>query len=139
LDCILRLHKLGLLPAGVASDAADDSEVSTGTVQGKPAPSSISTFHIPVMGTPQKSSGLMGRFIQLFSLDSEVPRSQPTEQQLAAHQRTLQTIQKCRIDSILGNMPACCNGKEKTLQRERKNIALRVMERPADEDGNKVH
>jgi brefeldin A-resistance guanine nucleotide exchange factor 1 len=42
----------------------------------------------------------MGRFSQLLSLDSEEPRSQPTEQQLAAHQRTLQTIQKCRIDSI---------------------------------------
>ncbi|KAL0336436.1 UNVERIFIED_CONTAM: ARF guanine-nucleotide exchange factor GNOM [Sesamum radiatum] len=33
-------------------------------------------------------------------LDTEEPRSQPTEQQLAAHQRTLQTIQKCHIDSI---------------------------------------
>ncbi|XP_051179152.2 ARF guanine-nucleotide exchange factor GNOM-like [Lolium perenne] len=100
LDCILRLHKLGLLPARVASDAADDSEASMETVQGKPTPSSISTSHIPVMGTPRKSSGLMGRFSQLLSLDSEEPRSQPTEQQLAAHQRTLQTIQKCRIDSI---------------------------------------
>lgn len=42
----------------------------------------------------------MGRFSQLLSLDTEEPRSQPTEQQLAAHQRTLQTIQKCHIDSI---------------------------------------
>ncbi|KAL6893622.1 hypothetical protein ACP4OV_007720 [Aristida adscensionis] len=100
LDCILRLHKLGLLPARVASDAADDSELSAETVQGKAAPSAIPTSHIPVMGTPRKSSGLMGRFSQLLSLDSEEPRSQPTEQQLAAHQRTLQTIQKCRIDSI---------------------------------------
>ncbi|KAL5209087.1 hypothetical protein ABZP36_004710 [Zizania latifolia] len=100
LDCILRLHKLGLLPARVASDAADDSEVSPETVHGKPTPSSISTSHIPVMGTPRKSSGLMGRFSQLLSLDSEEPRSQPTEQQLAAHERTLQTIQKCRIDNI---------------------------------------
>ncbi|GJM96114.1 hypothetical protein PR202_ga12925 [Eleusine coracana subsp. coracana] len=100
LDCILRLHKLGLLPARVASDAADDSELSAETVQGKAAPSAVPTSHIPVMGTPRKSSGLMGRFSQLLSLDSEEPRSQPTEQQLAAHQRTLQTIQKCRIDSI---------------------------------------
>ncbi|GJN23806.1 hypothetical protein PR202_gb11488 [Eleusine coracana subsp. coracana] len=100
LDCILRLHKLGLLPARVASDAAEDSELSAETVQGKAAPSAVPTSHIPVMGTPRKSSGLMGRFSQLLSLDSEEPRSQPTEQQLAAHQRTLQTIQKCRIDSI---------------------------------------
>ncbi|KAL6974258.1 hypothetical protein U1Q18_028439 [Sarracenia purpurea var. burkii] len=45
-------------------------------------------------------SGLMDRFSQPLSLDKEEPRSQPTEQQLAAHQRTLQTIQKCHIDSI---------------------------------------
>ena len=42
----------------------------------------------------------MGRFSQLLSLDTEEPRSQPTEQQLAAHQRTLQTIQKCHMDNI---------------------------------------
>ncbi|URE11317.1 pattern formation protein [Musa troglodytarum] len=100
LDCILRLHKLGLLPARVASDAADDSELPPDSVHGKPVPSSLSTSHIQTMGTPRRSSGLMGRFSQLLSLDTEEPRLQPTEQQLAAHQRTLQTIQKCRIDSI---------------------------------------
>ncbi|ONK64792.1 uncharacterized protein A4U43_C07F29970 [Asparagus officinalis] len=99
LDCILRLHKLGLLPARVASDAADDSELPSDTVHGRPPPSSLSTS-LPSMGTPRRSSGLMGRFSQLLSLDTEEPRSQPTEQQLAAHQRTLQTIQKCHIDSI---------------------------------------
>lgn len=100
LDCILRLHKLGLLPARVASDAADDSESASDAIHGKPTPSSVSTSHIPAIGTPRRSSGLMGRFSQLLSLDTEEPRSQPTEQQLAAHQRTLQTIQKCHIDSI---------------------------------------
>ncbi|CAD5177141.1 ARF guanine-nucleotide exchange factor GNOM-like [Musa acuminata AAA Group] len=100
LDCILRLHKLGLLPARVASDAADDSELPPDSVHGKPVPSSLSTSHIQTMGTPRRSSGLMGRFSQLLSLDTEEPRLQPTEQQLAAHQRTMQTIQKCRIDSI---------------------------------------
>ncbi|XP_010910154.1 ARF guanine-nucleotide exchange factor GNOM [Elaeis guineensis] len=100
LDCILRLHKLGLLPARVASDASDDSELPLDPIHGKPAPSSLSTSHVPAMGTPRRSSGLMGRFSQLLSLDTEEPRSQPTEQQLAAHQRTLQTIQKCHIDSI---------------------------------------
>ncbi|KAL9243878.1 hypothetical protein vseg_017715 [Gypsophila vaccaria] len=100
LDCILRLHKLGLLPARVASDAADDSELSADPGHGKPLTNSISAAHLPSMGTPRRSSGLMGRFSQLLSLDTEEPRSQPTEQQLAAHQRTLQTIQKCHIDSI---------------------------------------
>lgn len=100
LDCILRLHKLGLLPARVASDAADDSELSADPGQGKPITNSLSSAHMPSIGTPRRSSGLMGRFSQLLSLDTEEPRSQPTEQQLAAHQRTLQTIQKCHIDSI---------------------------------------
>ncbi|KAG9447060.1 hypothetical protein H6P81_013188 [Aristolochia fimbriata] len=101
LDCILRLHKLGLLPARVASDAADDSDLSSDPSHGKPVTgTSLSSSHIPSMGTPRRSSGLMGRFSQLLSLDTEEPRSQPTEQQLAAHQRTLQTIQKCHIDSI---------------------------------------
>lgn len=100
LDCILRLHKLGLLPARVASDAADESELSADPGQGKPITNSLSSAHMPSIGTPRRSSGLMGRFSQLLSLDTEEPRSQPTEQQLAAHQRTLQTIQKCHIDSI---------------------------------------
>lgn len=101
LDCILRLHKLGLLPARVASDAADDSEISSETGPGKPITNSLSSSHMPSsIGTPRRSSGLMGRFSQLLSLDTEEPRSQPTEQQLAAHQRTLQTIQKCHIDTI---------------------------------------
>nr|GEU78094.1 ARF guanine-nucleotide exchange factor GNOM [Tanacetum cinerariifolium] len=100
LDCILKLHKLGLLPARVASDAADDSELSSEPGQGKPLTNSLSSAHTPAVGTPRRSSGLMGRFSQLLSLDTEEPRLQPTEQQLAAHQRTLQTIQKCHIDSI---------------------------------------
>ncbi|KAK8360783.1 hypothetical protein V6Z11_A04G190600 [Gossypium hirsutum] len=100
LDCILRLHKLGLLPARVASDAADESELSADPGHGKPITNSLSSAHLQSIGTPRRSSGLMGRFSQLLSLDTEEPRSQPTEQQLAAHQRTLQTIQKCHIDSI---------------------------------------
>ncbi|KAG9133160.1 hypothetical protein Leryth_024862 [Lithospermum erythrorhizon] len=100
LDCILRLHKLGLLPARVASDAADDSDMSPDPGHGKPLTNSLSSSHVQSISTPRKSSGLMGRFSQLLSLDADEPRSQPTEQQLAAHQRTLQTIQKCRIDSI---------------------------------------
>ncbi|KAL6547063.1 hypothetical protein OROMI_022784 [Orobanche minor] len=101
LDCILRLHKLGLLPARVASDAAEDLEMlSDPTGHGKPLTNSLSSAQLQSIGTPRRSSGLMGRFSQLLSLDTEEPRSQPTEQQLAAHQRTLQTIQKCHIDSI---------------------------------------
>ncbi|KAK1270973.1 ARF guanine-nucleotide exchange factor GNOM [Acorus gramineus] len=117
LDCILRLHKLGLLPARVVSGAADDAESPTPpsstttsssetTHSGRPvlATSALGSVpqHVPAvaMGTPRKSSGLMGRFSQLLSLDAEEPRTQPTRQQLAAHQRAIQTIQKCHIDSI---------------------------------------
>ncbi|KAL6974247.1 hypothetical protein U1Q18_028428 [Sarracenia purpurea var. burkii] len=102
LDCILKLHKLGLLPAHVANNTADDLELSSsdpGHV--KPLTNSLSSSSIsPSVGTPRRSSGLMDRFSQLLSLDTEEPRSQPTEQQLAAHQHTIQTIQKCHIDSI---------------------------------------
>ncbi|KAI7735181.1 hypothetical protein M8C21_028043 [Ambrosia artemisiifolia] len=100
LECILKLHKLGLLPARVASDAADDSELLSEPGHGKPLTNSLSNAHLQAVSTPRRSSGLMGRFSQLLSLDAEEPHLQPTEHQLAAHQRTLQTIQKCHIDSI---------------------------------------
>ncbi|KAI3452871.1 hypothetical protein Pfo_009534 [Paulownia fortunei] len=102
LDCILRFHNLGHLPARVASDAADDSEILD-PGHGKPFTNSLSSAHMQVIGTPRKTSGLMGRFSQLLSLDTEEPRSRPTEQQLAAHQRTLQTIQNkfLQADSFL--------------------------------------
>ncbi|ONI24408.1 hypothetical protein PRUPE_2G239100 [Prunus persica] len=103
LDCILRLHKLGLLSACVASEAAGDSEVSADTGHGNPITNSLSSVHMPSVSTPRRSSGLMGRFSQLLSLDTEEPRSQPTEEELAAHQRTLQTVQKCHIDGIFSD------------------------------------
>ncbi|GAV77584.1 Sec7 domain-containing protein/Sec7_N domain-containing protein [Cephalotus follicularis] len=100
LDCILSLHKLGLLPARVASDAVDDIEFTSDLERGKPATSSISTLHMPPLAAPRKSSGLIGRFSSILSFDMEEPRSQPSEEQLAAHQRTRETIQNCHIDSI---------------------------------------
>lgn len=100
LDCIIRLHKLGLLPARIANDAADDPELANDSIHGKVSSGAPSMSHIPSIGTRRRTSGLMGRFSQLLSLDSDEPRTQPTEQQLAAQQRTVQTIQQCRIDSI---------------------------------------
>ncbi|KAF2299417.1 hypothetical protein GH714_031877 [Hevea brasiliensis] len=66
----------------------------------KPASSSSLISRTPSGTTPRKSSGLMGRFSQLLSFDMEEPRSLPTEEQLAAHQLTRETIQSCHIDSI---------------------------------------
>ncbi|KAJ4836364.1 hypothetical protein Tsubulata_028507 [Turnera subulata] len=59
LDCILRLHKLGLLPARVASDAADESEVSAEPGHGKPLTNSLSSLAralIWAVGPPQKGN-----------------------------------------------------------------------------------
>ncbi|KAK7300750.1 hypothetical protein RJT34_11599 [Clitoria ternatea] len=101
LDCILKFHKLGLLPARMASDAAEDSELSTESEHGgKRNANSLSLSSLPSVSTPKKSSGLISRFSQLLYLGAEEPRSVPTEEQLAAQQCTLQTIQKCHIDSI---------------------------------------
>ncbi|KDP39263.1 hypothetical protein JCGZ_01020 [Jatropha curcas] len=100
MECILRLHKLGLLPACVASDVADESETSADPGHGKPITNPLPSAHMQSTGAPKKSSGLMGRFSQLLSLETEEPISQPTEEELAAQRRTLETIQKCHVDSI---------------------------------------
>ncbi|XP_044468061.1 ARF guanine-nucleotide exchange factor GNOM-like [Mangifera indica] len=100
LDCVLSLHKLGLLPARLARDAADDMEPSSEVEQAKPATVSLSTSHVTPVATPRKSSGLIGRFSQLLSFDIEEPRLQPSEEEIAAKQRTDEIIQNCHIDSI---------------------------------------
>lgn len=101
LDCVLSLHKLGLLPSGLANDAADDTESSSETDRGKPATTSVSSStNTQPVATPRKSSGLIGRFSQLLSFDIEEPRLQPSEEELAAQQRTREIIQDCHIDSI---------------------------------------
>jgi brefeldin A-resistance guanine nucleotide exchange factor 1 len=94
LDCILRLHKLGLLPTYLASDAVDESEPS------KLKSNSLSSTRLQSISTPKRSSGLLSRFSQLLSLATDEPRAIPTEEQLAAHHQAVQTIQKCHIDSI---------------------------------------
>ncbi|KAJ9173254.1 hypothetical protein P3X46_016411 [Hevea brasiliensis] len=100
LDCVLSFHKLGLLPARLINDTVDDMELSSDLERAKPASSSSLISRTPSGTTPRKSSGLMGRFSQLLSFDMEEPRSLPTEEQLAAHQLTRETIQSCHIDSI---------------------------------------
>ncbi|XWS40913.1 hypothetical protein CRYUN_Cryun17cG0037000 [Craigia yunnanensis] len=100
LDCVLSLHKLGLLPARLASDAADEMESSSDHELCKPATSSLSTSQTAPVATPRKSSSLIGRFSQLLSFDMEEPRLQPTEEQLAAQQHLREIVQKCHIDNI---------------------------------------
>ncbi|XP_057463258.1 ARF guanine-nucleotide exchange factor GNOM-like [Actinidia eriantha] len=100
LDCILSLYKLGFLPLRLASDAADDLKPSSESEQGKPPTSSAPASRMPSAAPSRKSSGLIGRFSQLLYLDAEDSVSEPSEEQLAAHQHTLQMIQSCHIDSI---------------------------------------
>ncbi|KAK4417638.1 ARF guanine-nucleotide exchange factor GNOM [Sesamum alatum] len=117
LDCILSLQKIGLLPARLASDATDELESSPDNDQMK-----TSVTHSPapqVMVPSRKSSGLMGRFSLLLSLDAEEPAPQPSEEELAARQRTLQTIQNCHIDSIFA--------ESKFLQAESLSQLVRAL------------
>ncbi|KAF8412898.1 hypothetical protein HHK36_000870 [Tetracentron sinense] len=101
LDCILSLHKLGLVPALVASNSTIDTDLSSDPMPGISVTSSQSVSHVPVRSTPpRRSSGLMGRFSQLLSLDTEEQSIEPTEEEIAAHQRTHETIQKCCVSSL---------------------------------------
>ncbi|CAN6311936.1 unnamed protein product [Urochloa humidicola] len=97
-DCILRLHKIGLLPGRLTGDTADDQESTSDLLPTKLASSSAPQV-LPIT-TPRKSYGLMGRFSQLLYLDAEEPRSQPTEEQLAAQRNASETVKKCQIGTI---------------------------------------
>lgn len=117
-DCILSLHKIGLLPARLASYATDELESSPDNGQAKvPAAYSPAT-QVPAT-IPRKSSGLISRFSLLLSLDAEEAAPQPSEEQLAARQRTLQTIQNCHIDSIFA--------ESKFLQAESLSQLVRAL------------
>ncbi|KAH6830387.1 sec7 domain-containing protein [Perilla frutescens var. hirtella] len=118
LDCILSLHKIGLLPARLASDATDELETSPENGQVKASATYSPATQVPAT-IPRKSSGLMGRFSLLLSLDAEEPAPQPSEEQLAARQRTLQTIQNCHIDSIFA--------ESKFLQAESLSQLVRAL------------
>ncbi|XWS44341.1 hypothetical protein CRYUN_Cryun15aG0037000 [Craigia yunnanensis] len=100
LVCVLSLHKLGLLPAQLASDAVDEMDSTSDHEWGKPGTSSLSTSQTAPAATPRKSSSLIGRFSQLLSFDMEEPMLQPTKEQLAAQQRLREIVQKCHIDNI---------------------------------------
>ncbi|XP_014496105.1 ARF guanine-nucleotide exchange factor GNOM isoform X1 [Vigna radiata var. radiata] len=99
LDCILIFYKLGLLPPRLASDAADESQVTTEIGHGKSNSYSIVSSNLQYIA-PKRSSGLISRFSQLLSLGSEEIQSIPTKEQMVAHQQATQAIQKCHIDSI---------------------------------------
>lgn len=94
-DCIVQLHKLGLLPPHVLNVTADEMDVRGEAVAGRSILGAVSA------GNKKRASGLIGRFSQLLYLESEELEVQPTEEQLAAHQRITSAIEACRIDSII--------------------------------------
>ncbi|KAI3824074.1 hypothetical protein L1987_05521 [Smallanthus sonchifolius] len=97
LDCILGLHKFGLLPARLARDAADDLESNSEPDSGR------SPLVSPVKPAPppaRKSSGLMGRFSEFLYYDTEKPAPQPSEEQVEAQKRATETVKDCHIDSV---------------------------------------
>ncbi|XP_024312292.1 ARF guanine-nucleotide exchange factor GNOM isoform X2 [Brachypodium distachyon] len=95
-DCILRLHKIGLLPGRLTGDTGDDQESSSDSL-----PSKLAVVpQLVRINTTKKTYGLMGRFSQLLYLDTDVPGSQPTEEQLAAQRNASETVKKCQIGTI---------------------------------------
>ncbi|WOG94114.1 hypothetical protein DCAR_0313407 [Daucus carota subsp. sativus] len=99
-DCVLSLHKIGLLPARLASDATDDLELPFDPEKVKPDLTSSPSPLKLVSSTSRKSSSLIGRFSQLLYFDAEEPAPQPSEEELAARQVCLEMVQKCQINSI---------------------------------------
>ncbi|KAI3808657.1 hypothetical protein L1987_24614 [Smallanthus sonchifolius] len=99
-DCILSLHKLGLLPAHLASDAADDveqiseSDPEKFVLLSQPAPMVLASAH------SRKLSGLMGRFSEFLYYDTEKPAPLPSQEQLVAHKHAVETIKSCYVNTI---------------------------------------
>ncbi|GAB4835509.1 hypothetical protein Ancab_000418 [Ancistrocladus abbreviatus] len=85
-------------------DVLDDLVISlydaTDSGHEKPVAKSSSSAHLPSMGMSRRPSGLMGRVSQLLSFDTEETRSEPTDEELAAHQLIVETIQQCHINNI---------------------------------------
>lgn len=94
LDCILSLHKLGLLPARLARDAADDLEPNY-----EPE-SRVSPLVVKPTLPPARKTSLMYRFSEFLSYDTEKPAPQPSEEQVEARKRATETVKDCNIDSV---------------------------------------
>ncbi|CAF2166446.1 unnamed protein product [Brassica napus] len=105
LECVLSLHKLQILPAHIASDAADDPEPSTSnTEQERPLANPVSVVsQAQPSAAPRKSSSFIGRFSQLLSFDMEETEPLPTEEELAAYKLARGIVKDCHIDSIFSD------------------------------------
>ncbi|CAN8273142.1 unnamed protein product [Cochlearia groenlandica] len=105
LECVLSLQKLQILPAHIASDAADDMESSTSKPE-QERPSANPALVVPQVqssATPRKSSSFIGRFSQLLSFDMEETKPLPTEEELAAYKLARGIVKDCHIDTIFSD------------------------------------
>ncbi|KNA24145.1 hypothetical protein SOVF_018230 [Spinacia oleracea] len=100
INCILRFYEFGFLSAFAVCDAADEPALSALPEHVKPLANTLSSPHIQISVAPKKPSGLMGRFSQLLSFETEEPISQPSEEELAARLCTQEIVQKCQINNI---------------------------------------
>ncbi|KAL2897462.1 ARF guanine-nucleotide exchange factor GNOM [Bienertia sinuspersici] len=100
LTCILRFYEFGLLSASAVCDAADEPSFTAVPGHVKPLVNSSSVPQIQTSVASKKPSGLMGRFSQLLSFETEEPESEPSEEELAARQCILETIKNCQINNI---------------------------------------
>nr|XP_043608603.1 ARF guanine-nucleotide exchange factor GNOM-like [Erigeron canadensis] len=129
LDCILSLHKLGLLPARlVADDLESNSEPDSGR-------SPLVSPAKPALAPIRKSSGLMGRFSEFLYSDTEKPAPQPSEEEVEARKRATETVKDCHIDSVLTESKFLQSESLSSLSRALILAASRSRKGNEDEDG----
>ncbi|KAM0040722.1 putative Sec7 domain, guanine nucleotide exchange factor, Sec7 domain superfamily [Helianthus debilis subsp. tardiflorus] len=106
LDCILKLHKLGLLPARVASDAADDSELLSEPGHGKSLTNSLSNAHMPAS---IRALDLMSGSITCLTQWAQEAREAAGEAEAA---KTCQDIGEMWLRLVQGLRKVCLDQRE---------------------------
>eukprot|EP00271_Cylindrocystis_brebissonii_P001385 TRINITY_DN11653_c0_g1_i1.p1 TRINITY_DN11653_c0_g1~~TRINITY_DN11653_c0_g1_i1.p1 ORF type:complete len:1561 (-),score=232.21 TRINITY_DN11653_c0_g1_i1:253-4377(-) len=99
-DCVLRLHKLGLLPPSKVSIETEVADGPGRTLDGKGTSAPLNGTVSSLMGRRRPSSGFISRFSQFLALDADDEQNEPTEHELAVHDRTRRTLESCSIHSI---------------------------------------
>lgn len=105
LECVLSLNKLKILPAHIASDAADDPEPSTSNLEQEKSsanPLSVVSQSQP-SASPRKSSSFISRFSYFLSPYTEETKPLPTEEELAASKHACGIVIDCHIDRIFSD------------------------------------
>ena len=108
MDCVLRLHKVGLLPEKVTTDAAEDAATGprpeAGPIQQAAKAAAAAGGAGLAAARNKSSSSLLRGFSQLLSLETEAPPdAPPSEQEQEAAQRAARCIEACRIDEVFAD------------------------------------